>query len=72
MELGLFLLSLMVKDINKLKMFYEVLGFEVMFLCGLVEDKWLMMKNGIIMIGLFEGMFEDNIMIFNLSDVRVF
>lgn len=62
----------MVKDISKLKMFYEVLGFEVMFLCGLVEDKWLMMKNGIIMIGLFEGMFKDNIMIFNLSDVRVF
>ena len=70
MELGLFSLSLTVKDINKSKAFYEALGFEAMPSCGSVEDKWLMMKNGNTMIGLFEDMFEDNIMTFNPSDVR--
>ncbi|CAI4155381.1 conserved hypothetical protein [Alteromonas macleodii] len=70
MELGLFSLSLTVKDISKSKTFYEALGFEAMPSCGSVEDKWLMMKNGTTMIGLFEGMFEDNIMTFNPNDVR--
>nr|WP_272492321.1 MULTISPECIES: VOC family protein [unclassified Alteromonas] len=69
-ELGLFSLSLTVKDISKSKAFYEALGFDAMPSCGSVEDKWLMMKNGTTMIGLFEGMFEDNIMTFNPSDVR--
>ena len=69
-ELGLFSLSLTVKDISKSKTFYEALGFEAMPSCGSVEDKWLMMKNGTTMIGLFEGMFEDNIMPIKPSDVR--
>jgi catechol 2,3-dioxygenase-like lactoylglutathione lyase family enzyme len=69
-DLGLFSLSLTVKDISKSKAFYEALGFEAMPSCGSVEDKWLMMKNGTTMIGLFEGMFEDNIMTFNPDDVR--
>ena len=70
MDLGLFSLSLAVKDISKSKAFYEALGFKAMPSCGSVEDKWLMMKNGTTMIGLFEGMFEDNIMTFNPDDVR--
>jgi predicted lactoylglutathione lyase len=52
------------------KAFYEALGFEAMPSCGSIEDKWLIMKNGQTMIGLFEGMFEDNILTFNPSNVR--
>ncbi|WP_338518554.1 VOC family protein [Alteromonas gracilis] len=70
MELGLFSLSLSVSDIKVSKAFYEALGFEAMPSCGSIEDKWLIMKNGQTMIGLFEGMFEDNILTFNPSDVR--
>lgn len=70
MELGLFSLSLAVSDIAKSKQFYETLGFEAMPSCGSIEDKWVIMKNGPTMIGLFEGMFEDNILTFNPSDVR--
>jgi predicted lactoylglutathione lyase len=69
-ELGLFSLSLSVSDIKVSKAFYEALGFEAMPSCGSIEDKWLIMKNGQTMIGLFEGMFEDNILTFNPSDVR--
>ena len=70
MELGLFSLSLSVSDIKVSKAFYEALGFEAMPSCGSIEDKWLIMKNGQTMIGLFEGMFEDNILTFNPSNVR--
>ena len=70
MELGLFSLSLSVSDIKVSKAFYEALGFEAMPSCGSIEDKWIIMKNGQTMIGLFEGMFEDNILTFNPSDVR--
>lgn len=45
-DLGFFFLSLVVKNIEVLKEFYEVLGFEVMIFCGLIEEKWLIMKNG--------------------------
>lgn len=70
MELGLFSLSLSVSDISKSKVFYEALGFEALPSCGSLEEKWLIMKHGQTMIGLFEGMFENNIMTFNPSDVR--
>jgi len=70
MQLGLFSLSLAVKDIVKSKQFYENLGFSAMPSCGSIEDKWLIMKNGQTMIGLFEGMFNDNILTFNPTDVR--
>ena len=70
MNLGTFSMSLAVKDIAKSKQFYESLGFEAMQGCGGVEDKWLMMKSGDTMIGLFEGMFEHNILTFNPEDVR--
>ncbi|MEW9797180.1 VOC family protein [Alteromonas sp. CYL-A6] len=71
MELGTFSVSLAVKDITRSKAFYEVLGFNAHEGCGSVEDKWLIMQNGQCIIGLFEGMFKDNILTFNPSDVRV-
>ena len=63
MKLGCFSLSLTVKDINASKAFYEALGFEVFH--GDVTQNWLIMKNGDYNIGLFQGMFEKNIMTFN-------
>ncbi|MFC3092662.1 VOC family protein [Alteromonas sediminis] len=70
MQLGQFSLSLSVSDIAISKSFYEKLGFEPLPSCGSIEDKWLIMKSGSVMIGLFEGMFEDNIMTFNPDNVR--
>ena len=63
MKLGAFSVSLSVKDINKSKSFYENLGFEV--LGGDITQNWLIMKNESSVIGLFQGMFEDNILTFN-------
>ena len=63
MLLGAFSVSLSVKDLQKSKAFYEKLGFEAF--AGEEEQNWLMMKNGDHIIGLFQGMFEDNVMTFN-------
>ena len=63
MELGAFSASLNVKDINKSKTFYETLGFSVF--AGDIEMNYLIMKNGNALIGLFQGMFEQNILTFN-------
>ena len=63
MELGAFSVSLNVKDIHKSKGFYENLGFTV--LGGDINQNWLIMKNGDAVIGLFQGMFEKNILTFN-------
>ena len=63
MELGAFSASLSVKDINKSKLFYENLGFNVF--AGAIEMNYLIMKNGNALIGLFQGMFENNILTFN-------
>ena len=63
MKLGAFSISLAVKDIHKSKLFYEHLGFSD--LGGDINQKWLIMKNGNAIIGLFEGMFEQNIITFN-------
>jgi len=70
MQPGQFSLSLAVKDISQSKAFYEVLGFSALENCGSVEDKWLIMQCGTAVIGLFEGMFEHNIITFNPDDVR--
>ncbi len=70
MELGQFSVSLTVKDIEKSKAFYEALGFKAHAECGSVEDKWLIMQNGEAVIGLFEGMFDKNILTFNPTDAR--
>ncbi|WP_339252377.1 VOC family protein [Sporosarcina sp. FSL W8-0480] len=63
MELGAFSVSLSVKDINKSKLFYESLGFQIFG--GNIEQNWLIMKNNNCIIGLFQGMFEKNILTFN-------
>jgi lactoylglutathione lyase len=63
MELGNFSISLAVKDIEASKSFYEKFGFKVFM--GDAAQKWLIMKNGDHVIGLFQGMFEKNIMTFN-------
>ena len=63
MELGAFSISLAVKDIEKSKTFYESLGFTIFG--GDQLQNWLIMKNGDHIIGLFQGMFETNIMTFN-------
>lgn len=63
MKLGNFSVSLAVKDIGASRTFYEKLGFTVW---GGEQDKnWLIMKNGDTVIGLFQGMFEKNLMTFN-------
>ena len=63
MELGAFSVSLAVKDIAASKLFYEKLGFTVF--AGDQSQNWLIMKNGEHVIGLFQGMFEKNILTFN-------
>ncbi len=63
MKLGAFSISLSVKDIHKSKAFYETLGFSVF--AGDIERNYLIMKNGNALVGLFQGMFEQNIMTFN-------
>lgn len=63
MESGAFSISLAVRDIRASKEFYEKLGFSA--LMGEAEQNWLIMKNGDAVIGLFQGMFDRNIMTFN-------
>ena len=63
MKLGAFSVSLSVKDIEKSKAFYEKLGFED--LGGDISQGWLILKNGSTVIGLFQGMFEKNMLTFN-------
>ena len=63
MKLGAFSISLNVKDINVSLEFYKKLGFTIF--AGSIESKYLIMKNGNSLIGLFEGMLEDNILTFN-------
>ncbi len=63
MELGTFSVSLAVKDIEASKTFYEKLGFEVFG--GDASQNWLILKNGDVTIGLFQGMFERNLLTFN-------
>ena len=63
MKLGAFSISLAVKDIHASKTFYEQLGFSNFG--GNIEQNWLIMKNEHSVIGLFQGMFENNIITFN-------
>jgi len=62
MELGVFSISLAVKDLKASKDFYEKFGFKAFAGDG---KKWQIMKNGDHIIGLFEGMFDKNILTFN-------
>ena len=63
MKLGAFSVSLAVKDIKASQAFYETLGFSVF--AGQLEKNYLILKNGSTLIGLFQGMFENNILTFN-------
>ncbi|MEO8432498.1 MAG: VOC family protein [Acidobacteriota bacterium] len=63
MELGVFSISLAVKDLHASKSFYEKFGFRVF--AGEAAQNWLILKNGDTVIGLFQGMFERNILTFN-------
>jgi predicted lactoylglutathione lyase len=63
MELGAFSISLTVKDIAASKGFYEALGFSDMG--GVPDENWVIMKNGDTLIGLFQGMFDKNMLTFN-------
>jgi lactoylglutathione lyase len=63
MDLGAFSVSLAVKDIAASRAFYEKFGFTVFG--GNQSQNWLILKNGDHIIGLFQGMFEKNILTFN-------
>ena len=63
MKLGAFSISLAVKDLQASKAFYEKFGFEGF--AGEPAQNWIIMKNGDHVIGLFQGMFETNILTFN-------
>jgi catechol 2,3-dioxygenase-like lactoylglutathione lyase family enzyme len=63
MKLGAFSISLAVKNINESWAFYEKLGFEKVM--GDPKENWLILRNGETTIGLFQGMFKNNILTFN-------
>lgn len=63
MKLGAFSISLTVKDVKESKAFYEKLGFVPYG--GNIDQNWIIMKNGNAIIGLFQGMFEKNVITFN-------
>lgn len=62
-ELGAFSVSLAVKDIAKSRAFYESLGFAAVL--GEKEQHWLILRSGTTTIGLFQGLFDKNILTFN-------
>lgn len=63
MKLGAFSASLSVQDLATSKTFYETLGFTKF--AGSMQHNYLIMKNGNALVGLFQGMFEGNILTFN-------
>lgn len=63
MELGAFSVSLSVKDLTASQRFYEALGFQQV--AGVVEEGWLILRNGGSVIGLFQDMFSGNMLTFN-------
>ena len=63
MNLGAFSISLNVRDIVASQNFYAALGFEAVG--GNADDNWLILRNGDHVIGLFQGMFDRNMLTFN-------
>lgn len=63
MDLGNFSVSLSVKDLGVSKAFYEKLGFKAVM--GEAAQNWLILRNGACILGLFQGMFEGNVLTFN-------
>lgn len=68
MDLGKFSVSLAVKDLATSRAFYEKLGFRQ--IDGNEEQNWLILRSGDVVIGLFQGLFEKNLLTFNPDDVR--
>lgn len=68
MELGRFSVSLSVKDLAASRAFYEMLGFEQV--AGEPAQNWIILQNGEAKVGLFQGMFEGNMLTFNPTDAR--
>ena len=68
MDLGPFSISLNVKNLTVSLEFYQALGFKIVG--GDINDNWIMLKNDMTMIGLFHGMFDQNILTFNPQDLR--
>ncbi|NET34091.1 MAG: VOC family protein [Cyanothece sp. SIO1E1] len=69
-SLGTHSTSLAVKDIQTSKSFYEKLGFSALPDLGSVEEKWMIMEKEGVKIGLFQDMFEENIITFNPQNAR--
>ncbi len=63
MKLGAFSISLSVKDLDASRNFYEKLGFQVF--AGDPANNYLILKSGDTLVGIFQGMFDDNILTFN-------
>ena len=70
MNLGTHYLALNVKDIEASAAFYQKLGFVQDDRWGGIEEKWMVMNNGTIKIGLFQDMFPKNLLTFNPPDAR--
>ena len=70
MDLGTHYLALSVNDILEAFLFYKKLGFEPPENGGSLDDKWLVLANGSLKIGLFQGMFAQNTLTFNPKDAR--
>lgn len=68
MDLGNFSISLAVRDLKASRAFYEKLGFEMVD--GNEAQNWIILQNGKAVVGLFQGMFEQNIITLTPSDVR--
>ncbi len=68
MNLGRFSVSLAVKDIKRSRKFYEDLGFEAYD--DHEDEHWIIMRHGDSVVGLFQGMFDANVLTFNPTDVR--
>ncbi len=68
MDLGNFSISLAVKDLAASQAFYAAFGFSPIH--GEPSEGWLILQNGDAKIGLFQGMFEDNLLTFNPPDAR--
>lgn len=68
-DVGVFSMSLAVKNLAKTKAFYEAFGF--VEVAGEPDKKWVILANGVAKIGLFQGMFEADLVTFNPPDARI-
>lgn len=70
MNLGTHYFALSVKNIEASLAFYQKLGFLPMVGAGSIEEQWLILENGTMKIGLFQGMFPQNMLTFNPENAR--